>query len=78
MMATTKVYRVVAQDYMIRHWHFPTLGGAQAFAREWIKDNDPDGEHGPPEIDVLVVPLNAKGIAQALNNFIDMTCANEG
>lgn len=78
MTATTKVYRVMAQDYMVRHYHFPTKGAAKAFVREWMRESNPDGDFDAPEIDVLVVPLNASGIAEALDDFIAITCANEG
>ena len=78
MSANTKVYRVMVQDHMVRHYHFATKGKAKAFGREWTKENDPDGEFGAPEIDIVTVPLNAKGIAEALDDFIGMTCANEG
>lgn len=75
-MATTKVYRVMTQDHMVRYYHFSTLSRAREFVREWVRDNQDWGIY--PEIDTLVVELNAKGIARALDNFIDLTCANEG
>lgn len=78
MAATTKIYRVTAQDHMVRHWYFAKLGGARAFAMEWERDHNRGGEFDAPEIDTIVVPLNAHGIAKALNDFIDLTCANEG
>lgn len=78
MAATTKIYRVMTQDHMIRHHHFATKREAQAFAREWAKESNPDGDFGAPEIDTITVELNARGIAQALDDFIDLTCANEG
>lgn len=78
MAATTKVYRVMVQDHMIRHYHFATRREAVAFGREWMGENNDSGDCPPPEIDTLVVELNARGIAQALQDFIDLTCANEG
>lgn len=78
MAAITKVYRVMAQDHMVRHWHFATKTEARAFAREWVKENDPNREFDTPEIDTLVIPLNARGIADALDDFISLICANEG
>ena len=78
MTATTKIYRVMAQDHMMRHWHFSMKRDAKLFARNWKKENDPENEYDAPEIDVLIVPLNARGIAEALDDLIDMTCANEG
>jgi hypothetical protein len=76
--ATTKVYRVATFDAMIRHWHFATKREAVVFSRRWQRENDPDREFGKPEIDVLIVPLNATGVANAMNGFIDLICANEG
>jgi hypothetical protein len=73
MTATTKVYRVTTYDEMLRHYHFPTKSAAKAFVRQCAPDHG-DG----PEIDTLVVPLNARGIAEALDDFIAITCANEG
>lgn len=78
MAANTKVYRVMTQDYMIRHYHFASKGKAKAFAREWMKESNPEREFDAPEIDVLVVPLNARGIAETFDDFISLTCANEG
>lgn len=78
MAATTKVYRVMVYDNMIRHYHFATKREAKVFARDWSKENNADGEFGVPEIDTLTVSLNARGIADALDDFISLTCANEG
>ncbi len=78
MTTTTKIYRVTAQDHMVRYWHFPTKWEATVFAREWSKENSQDCDEPEPEIHILTIPLNARGIAKALNDFIDFTCANEG
>ncbi len=78
MSANTKIYRVMAQDHMVRYWHFASKSAAHAFAKEWNKENNSDGDYGEPEIEVVTVPLNARGIAEALDDFISMTCVNEG
>lgn len=78
MARETTVYRVAALGNMIRHYHFPTKRAAMAFIREEMADPDHDPDWGEPEIDVVTVTLNAAGVAEALNDFISMTCVNEG
>lgn len=76
MANTTTIYRVTAMDHMIRHWHFATKAEAKDFARQWKKDEG--AEYDLPDIEPVTVTMNARGIAQALDDFINMTCANEG
>ena len=78
MTTTTTVYQVTTYDGMIRHYHFGTKGEAQDFVRGWRKENDSEKVYEVPSIHSLVVPLNARGIAQALDDFVSYTCANEG
>jgi hypothetical protein len=73
-MATTTVYRVTAYADFPRYWHFATKGEAQKRIRELRRD-DPEET---PDLDAITVTLNARGVAEALDGFISLTCANEG
>jgi hypothetical protein len=78
MSATTKIYRVVTYDDFPRHYHFATKREATVFVQEWRKSLEEYSRSSEPDIDVVIVTLNARGIAEALDNLISATCMNEG
>jgi hypothetical protein len=78
MSATTKIYRVVTYDDFPRHYHFATKQEALIFVQEWRKDLPEYSKASEPDIGVVVIKLNARGIAEALDDVISMTCMNEG
>ena len=79
MSATTKVYRVDCYDYMMRINYFATKGEAAAFSRQWLKEAKADDyPDATCEVEAVTVPLNAAGIADALNHLLSSTCHNEG
>lgn len=71
------IYRVIAYDVAHTWWHFATKREAEAKRRELLRDLREIFDHPTCEIDAVEVKPTRAGIAEALNDFVSLTCLNE-
>lgn len=70
-----RLYRVSVHTEAFRWYHFATRREADAFVRE--QRDDLEGETFTIETDVFDVKPTRAGIAEALDDFVSLTCTNE-
>lgn len=68
------VWQVTENDTQIRFYWFRTKAEAEVHAKEYTRDN-PEYQ---AEIEPVEFDANRKGITDALNWVINLTCFNEG
>lgn len=83
MTRTVTIYQLSHQlDGGMTWEHYGSKGAADAEARRLSREAIASGEHergdpGLPVIFEIKVELSREGIAEALNDFVSLTCLNE-
>jgi len=69
-----RVWQVTEHDNQLRFYWFATKGEAEQHRRDW----EPPFDGATCEVDGIDVGTGRKGIVDAMNHVITLTCFNEG
>lgn len=74
-----RIYSVVTYDNAHAWYYYGSRKEAEAAARQFRQRYKEDGEYdnATVEIEVIRVAPTRAGVAQAIQDVIDMTCVNE-